>query len=103
MTAGNGRQAVEIFAASQLDEFDAILMDVRMPVMGGYEATRAIRSMDRPDAKTVPIIAMTANAYREDVEAAMQAGMNGHLAKPFHLGKFMDTLKKYLEKKAKAL
>ncbi len=82
VTAGNGQEAVEAFAAAEPFEFDAILMDVMMPVMGGYEATRAIRRMNRADAAVVPIIAMTANAFAEDRIAAKEAGMNEHLAKP---------------------
>ncbi|MBQ6386432.1 MAG: response regulator [Lachnospiraceae bacterium] len=80
--AENGEQAVKMFAESEPGYYDAILMDMRMPVMDGLEATRVIRSMDRPDAKTIPIIALTANAFDEDVHRSMQAGLNAHLSKP---------------------
>ena len=80
--AWNGRKAVEIFEKSRPDEFDVILIDIMMPVMNGYEAARMIRSMDREDAKVIPIIAMTANAFTEDKLRAKEAGMNEHIAKP---------------------
>ena len=80
--AVNGKEAVELFEQSNPDTFDLIFMDVMMPQMNGYEATRAIRELDRPDAVSVPIIAMTANAYAEDVREAKEAGMNEHMAKP---------------------
>ncbi len=86
----NGRLAVECFNRAEPGTFDAILMDVQMPVMNGYEATRAIRSLEREDAKTIPIIAMTANAFAEDVKDAMDAGMDAHVAKPVD----MELLKK---------
>jgi CheY-like chemotaxis protein/anti-sigma regulatory factor (Ser/Thr protein kinase) len=84
--AGNGQEAVEKFARSKPAYYDAILMDVMMPVMGGYEATKAIRAMSRPDAAKIPIIAMTANAFAEDVEKSRAAGMNGHINKPVESG-----------------
>ena len=80
--ARDGRQAVELFEASPGGHFDAILMDVMMPVLDGHAATRAIRALDRPDAKTVPILAMTANAFAEDRQKAIEAGMTDHLTKP---------------------
>ncbi len=80
--AENGRIAVEMFSAREPGYYDAILMDMRMPEMDGLEATRAIREMDRPDAKTIPIVALTANAFDEDVQRSMQAGLNAHLSKP---------------------
>ena len=80
--AENGRIAVERFAASEPGCYDAILMDMRMPEMDGLEATRTIRAMDRPDAGTIPIIALTGNAFDEDVQRSMQAGLNAHLSKP---------------------
>ena len=86
--AWNGREAVEIFEKSRPDEFDIILMDIMMPVMNGYEATKIIRSMDREDAKTIPIIAMTANAFTEDRIRAKEAGMDEHISKPVD-GKLM--------------
>ena len=80
--AWNGQEVVEIFKKSRSGEFDVILMDIMMPVMNGYEATKRIRSMDREDSKTIPIIAMTANAFTEDRLKAKKAGMNEHIAKP---------------------
>ena len=80
--AWNGQEAVEIFEKSRPGEFDVILMDIMMPVMNGYEATKMIRSLDREDAKVIPIIAMTANAFAEDRLRAKEAGMNEHIAKP---------------------
>ena len=80
--AENGKIAVEMFENLPADTYDAILMDIRMPEMDGLEATRVIREMDRPDAKTIPIIALTANAFDEDVQRSLQAGMNAHLSKP---------------------
>ena len=81
--AWNGEETVELFRKSESGEFDAILMDIMMPVMNGYEATKMIRSLDREDAKVIPIIAMTANAFTEDRLRAQEAGMNEHIAKPF--------------------
>lgn len=80
--AKNGREGVTIFEKSPDEYFDAILMDIRMPELNGLEATEKIRRLDRPDAATIPIIAMTANAYEEDVKMSKAAGMNAHLAKP---------------------
>ena len=90
--AVDGQNAVEIFGNSEIGHYDMIFMDIQMPNMNGYEATRAIRALDRSDAKSVPIIAMTANAYREDIEHAIDSGMNDHLAKPVDI----DTLKRTL-------
>ena len=78
----DGQEAVELFRNSEPGEFDVILMDIMMPVMNGYEATKMIRSLDREDAKKIPIIAMTANAFTEDRIRAKEAGMNEHVAKP---------------------
>ncbi|MDR3279468.1 MAG: transporter substrate-binding domain-containing protein [Synergistaceae bacterium] len=94
--AEDGQIAVEMFSASETDYYDLIFMDIQMPNMNGYEAARAIREMDRPDAKSVPIIAMTANVYREDVERVREAGMNAHLAKPVNIGDTMRTLAEWL-------
>jgi CheY-like chemotaxis protein len=80
--AENGSEAVDCFTASDANHYDAILMDIRMPVMGGLEAAKAIRALTRPDAQAVPIIAMTANAFDEDIQKSKDAGMNAHLAKP---------------------
>ena len=81
-SAENGSEGVALFTASETGQYDIILMDVQMPVMDGYEATRAIRASVHPDANSIPILAMTANAFNEDVAAAVAAGMNGHIAKP---------------------
>ena len=78
----DGQEAVELFRNSELGEFDVILMDIMMPVMNGYEATKMIRSLEREDAKAIPIIAMTANAFTEDRIRAKEAGMDEHVAKP---------------------
>lgn len=88
----NGKLAVERFMNAAENEFDAILMDVQMPVMNGYDATRAIRALERKDAKQIPIIAMTANAFAEDEKEALNAGMNVHLAKPINV----DVLKQVI-------
>ena len=93
--ARNGQEAVDIFAASRPGEFDAILMDVMMPVMDGYTATRTIRRLDRPDAGRIPILAMTANAFAEDRRRAYEAGMNEHLTKPLETELVIKTLAKY--------
>ena len=90
--AENGQLAVDMFSSSAPNEYDAILMDVRMPVMDGLKATEAIRALDRPDAKTIPIIAMTANAFDEDVQRSLQAGMNAHLSKPVEPDRLYSTL-----------
>ena len=81
--ASNGQEGVDIFTRSTLNEYDAILMDLRMPVMNGYDAAKAIRELGRKDAAAVPIIALSADAYDEDVRKSLDAGMNGHIAKPF--------------------
>ena len=94
--AENGKEAVDMFAGSEPGFYDLILMDIQMPVMDGYEATRKIRAMERADSRTVPIIAMTANAYREDRDRAFAVGMNGHLAKPIDVTATMRTLKEIL-------
>ena len=91
-TAVNGEEAVRIFEQSKPFTFDAILMDVMMPVMDGYTATRTIRAMDRPDAKETQIVAMTANAFAEDVVKCKEAGMNAHLAKPFKVDQLVASI-----------
>ena len=90
--AEDGQVVVDMFAKSAPYEYDAILMDVRMPVKDGLEATAAIRALDRPDARNVPIIAMTANAFDEDVERSLQAGMDAHLSKPVEPERLYETL-----------
>ena len=97
--AWNGQEAVELFRNSEPGEFDVILMDIMMPVMNGYEAAKMIRSLDREDAKTIPIIAMTANAFTEDRIKAKAAGMNAHIAKPIDSKKIEDTLLLVLKQK----
>ena len=95
--AENGRIAVEKFAAAEAGYYDAVLMDMRMPEMDGLEATRTIRAMDREDAKTIPIIALTANAFDEDVQKSMQAGLNAHLSKPVDPGSLFETLENLIQ------
>ena len=94
--AENGRIAVDLFEKSEPDHYDAILMDMRMPEMDGLEATRVIRKMDRDDASRVPIIALTANAFDEDVQRSMQAGLNAHLSKPVEPEVLYKTLEKLI-------
>ena len=88
----NGQKAVEAFSTHPAGSYDLILMDIMMPVMGGYEATRQIRRLDRTDARSIPIIALTANAFAEDIQHAMDAGMNAHVAKPLNI----KTIKKII-------
>ncbi len=90
--AWNGQEAVEIFEKSRPGEFDVILMDIMMPVMNGYEATKMIRSLDREDAKAIPIIAMTANAFTEDRLRAKEAGMDEHIAKPIDVESLVKVI-----------
>ena len=97
--AENGKLALERFVESAVGEFDVILMDVQMPVMNGYEATKAIRALPRKDAVTIPIIAMTANAFAEDVRDALNAGMNAHVAKPIEMDVVKETISQYLNRK----
>ena len=95
-TAENGRQAVERFAAAPADYYDLIFMDIQMPVMDGYEAARQIRAMNRPDAERVWIVAMTANAFVEDVRLSREAGMNEHVSKPVDLERLEAVLRRRL-------
>ena len=92
--AWNGQEAVELFRKSEPGGFDVILMDIMMPVMNGYEATKMIRSLDREDAKAIPIIAMTANAFTEDRIRAKEAGMNEHVAKPVDVELLVQVIHK---------
>ncbi len=92
---------LERFEESGEGEFDAILMDVQMPVMNGYDATRAIRALGRRDAAEIPIIAMTANAFAEDEREALKAGMNVHLAKPIDMGILKKVIRQYVRKEGK--
>ncbi len=95
--AWNGQEAVELFRKSEPGGFDIILMDIMMPVMNGYEATKMIRSLDREDAKTIPIIAMTANAFTEDRLKAKEAGMNEHIVKPLDVELLIKVIHKLVE------
>ena len=97
--AKNGKEAFEIFQNSRLDEYDVIIMDVMMPVMDGLEATKAIRMLEREDAKKIPIIAMTANAFEEDRKACLEAGMNEHIGKPIDIPRLKRAITKLLTKK----
>ncbi len=93
--AENGKLCLEKFQASEEGYYDAILMDVRMPVMGGYEATENIRALSRTDAQAIPIIAMTADAFSEDIRRCLDCGMNAHTAKPINLDEVLSLLRKY--------
>lgn len=93
--AENGQICLEKFRQSDIRHYDAVLMDVRMPVMNGYEATRAIRASGREDAD-IPIIAMTADAFSEDVKKCLDAGMNAHVAKPIDVKEVCRQLEKYM-------
>ena len=97
--AENGKLVLERFERAQEGEFDAILMDVQMPVMNGYDATRAIRALNRSDAAKIPIIAMTANAFAEDEKEALAAGMDVHLAKPIDIGLLKKVINRYVNGK----
>ena len=96
--AENGQKAVELFAKSENGYYDLILMDIQMPKMDGYEATRNIRAMQRPDAATVPIFAMTANAFAEDEEKSRQAGMNAHLSKPLETSAVLAAMNEVFDR-----
>ena len=100
-TAVNGKEAVEAFETSEPGFFDLILMDVQMPVMDGYEATRIIRSLDREDGREIPILAMTANAFSEDKAKSMACGMDGHISKPIDLKEVVEKIERVLKKRGK--
>jgi CheY-like chemotaxis protein len=93
--AENGLEAVRMFNEAP-EKYDIIFMDVQMPIMDGYEATRTIRKLPIPQAKNIPIIAMTADVFREDVEKCLDAGMNGHIGKPFDSDDVLKVLRSYL-------
>ncbi|WP_050699143.1 PAS domain-containing hybrid sensor histidine kinase/response regulator [Anaeromassilibacillus senegalensis] len=92
----NGQKALDTFEASSPGEYDAILMDIQMPVLNGYQATEAIRSLNRSDAQTIPIFALTADAFAADVAKARSAGMNGHIAKPIEINHLLEVLQKWI-------
>ncbi|MCM1393266.1 MAG: response regulator, partial [Ruminococcus sp.] len=96
--AENGKICLEKFVESEVGYYDAILMDIRMPEMTGYEATRAIRALEREDGKTIPIVAMTADAFAEDVKKCLECGMNAHVSKPIDPRKIFAVLEKYINK-----
>jgi signal transduction histidine kinase/CheY-like chemotaxis protein len=100
--AENGKEALKLFSEAP-GRYDMIFMDVQMPVMDGYEATRRIRALDAPEAKRIPIIAMTANIFKEDVEKCIECGMNGHIGKPLDFDKLFDKLREYLDNKTDSL
>ena len=95
----DGQQAVELFNNNPEGTFDAILMDIMMPVMDGLTATKAIRALNRPDAGTIPIIAMTANAFEEDRKKSRDAGMTDYLVKPINLDRLYGTLEKNISQR----
>ena len=95
-TAVDGQDAVDKVAASKVGDYDAVLMDIQMPIMNGYEAAKKIRALPDAQLAKIPIVAMTANAFSEDVKAALDAGMDGHIAKPIDVPKMMETLAKIL-------
>lgn len=96
-SAGDGAKALEKFLAAPEGYYDLIFMDIQMPTMNGYEAARAIRAASRSDAVRIPIIAITANAFSEDVKMALAAGMNAHIAKPFELRLLKKIIRQWLK------
>ncbi len=98
ISASDGKIGYERFMAGDINEFDLILMDIRMPNMDGYEATKKIRSLERSDASRIPIIAMSADAYNEDIKRCLEVGMNGHIAKPINADKLIENLNEILSK-----
>ncbi len=95
-TAKDGKEAVNLIKNSAEGEFDLILMDLIMPVMNGYSATKIIRSMERTDTPKIPIIAMSANAFEQDIQKSLEAGMNEHIAKPLNVSKLLSILNKWI-------
>ncbi len=100
VSAWNGKEAVELFEKSAPGTFQVILMDIQMPVMDGYEATKKIRASSHPEAKTIPVIAMTANAFNDDIVKALKAGMNDHISKPVFYDRLFESLSKFTLKKS---
>ena len=90
----NGKEALEYINAHP--QVDVVMTDIQMPVMNGYDSTRHIRALERPDIKSMPIIAMSANAFAEDIKLCKESGMNEHIAKPIDFGKVLEILEKYL-------
>ena len=97
--AENGAVAVEMVKQAPAETYDCILMDVQMPVMNGYEATKCIRALDNPELKNIPILAMTANAFEEDRRSALECGMNGFVSKPIEIDELSRALENVLQKK----
>lgn len=95
-TACDGKEGFQKFEHSAPHQFDIVLMDIMMPVMNGLESSRAIRTSTHPDALTIPIIAMTANAFADDIQKTKQAGINAHLAKPVEIQKLLETMAQFL-------
>ena len=95
----DGLQAINEFKQAKPGTYDAIFMDIQMPVMNGYEATRKIRKLDHPDARSMIILAMTANAFAEDVQASIDAGMDGHIAKPVDMKLLYNTISSLLKER----
>ena len=95
-TAEDGIQAVEKFETSLTGYYDLILMDIQMPQMNGYEATKRIRKLNRPDAHTTPIFAMTADAFAEDIDMSRESGMNAHISKPIDVPQLYKTMKEWM-------
>lgn len=96
-TAENGKEAVDMMTASEPGYYDLVLMDIQMPIMNGYDATCAIRAMEREDARRIPIVAMTANAFLEDVQKAKASGMNEHMMKPLDIDQLQQMLARWLK------
>jgi len=94
--AAEGLQAVQMFEQAPVGYYDGILMDIRMPVMDGLEATKRIRTLEKEDSRTIPIIAMTANAFDQDMKKSIDSGMNGHLTKPIDVNKLYEVLQQTL-------
>ena len=92
----NGEEAVKKFAESAVGSYDLILMDIQMPIMNGLEASKLIRAMERPDAKDILIVGVSANAFSEDVQKAKQNGMNEYISKPIDMSRLFEAIKKYL-------
>ena len=95
-SAENGKEAADLVSSRPEGYYDLIFMDIQMPVMDGYEATRTIRELEKQRNRSVPIVAMTANAFMEDIQKSKEAGMNAHLAKPLDIRQLMETLKEWL-------